>query len=209
MNKEIPLLMAGELVRSTLAGRKTETRRPIKQAIEHGVPANAVCATGPGRWVSWWGRGSQAHYDAMTKSHYGPGDGWTCPLGAPGDRLWVRETWCGGQHGTSYQYRADWPNHDFGPKWRPSIHMPRAACRLVLPLVEVRVEQLQDITEVAARAEGFADDLAPIACFHEVWNSIYGKQDGLRWGDNPWVWVLRWNADEILTGEAAAPRRMG
>jgi hypothetical protein len=34
------------------------------------------------------------------------------------------------------------------------IHMPRWACRLVLPLVSVRVERVQDITEEDAVAEG-------------------------------------------------------
>jgi len=51
------------MVRAILEGRKTQTRRPVKQAMrfaELGVPA----------WRPDW-----------------------CPLGVPGDELWVRETW--------------------------------------------------------------------------------------------------------------------
>lgn len=204
--KEIPLLMAGELVRAVLEGRKTETRRPLKPQPELAIMPDLVrqartAAMDVGlvptigevpRWC-WNGCFFEPWPNAVVPAN---------PFGwywGSSVRLWVRETWCGGQHGMSYQYRADWPDHDFGPRWRPSIHMPRAACRLVLPLAEVRVERLQDITEEGARAEGCPD----VWTFANLWGAIYKN-----WSMNPWVWVLRWNADEILTGEAAAPGRV-
>jgi hypothetical protein len=73
----------------------------------------------------------------------------------PGDRLWVRET-----HATTatgdVEYRADFHEGSWqqsGP-WRPSIHMPRRACRLTLRVTEVRFQRLHDISEEDARAEG-------------------------------------------------------
>ena len=84
-----------------------------------------------------------------------------CPMGQAGDRLWVRETWTAAMHDpkgpADCLYRADDNRgvEDLAEaKWTPSIHMPRWACRLVLPIVSVRVERVQDITEEDARAEG-------------------------------------------------------
>lgn len=85
--------------------------------------------------------------------------------------MWVRETWQHfqnvGQRAADFPeyqrfpancfYRADESNPRTKPlsgKWRPSLLMPRWACRLVLPLVSVRVERVQDITEDDAIAEG-------------------------------------------------------
>jgi hypothetical protein len=88
-------------------------------------------------------------------------------FGQPGDRLWVRETWATqpawdwhapsnihqGFESALY-YAADPGGHAGRGTWRPSIHMPRWACRLVLEIVEVRTEPLQAITEEDAAQEG-------------------------------------------------------
>ncbi|HCF3719427.1 TPA: hypothetical protein NID03_006007 [Pseudomonas aeruginosa] len=81
-------------------------------------------------------------------------------------------------------------------RWRPSIHMPRWASRILLEITAVRVERLQDISNDQAIAEGI--DTHPMGfygngcitaggAFLELWESING--DG-RWADNPWVWVI-------------------
>ncbi|WP_209435172.1 hypothetical protein, partial [Yersinia pekkanenii] len=77
-----------------------------------------------------------------------------CPLGKPGDQLWVRETF--GDCGRRLVYRAD---SDDGAacivkRWTPSMHMPRWASRINLLITGVRVERLQDISEQDAMAEG-------------------------------------------------------
>jgi hypothetical protein len=142
------------------------------------------------------------------------------PLGRAGDRLWVRETfkWMdakddGVKQSIVVAYKADNKTSDIacdlathdrvvcaieneevcGERWRPSIHMPRWACRLVLPMVSVRVERVQDITEEDAKAEG----VEPIEGnyregFREVWQDIYGT-----WDANPWVWVAEWKEIEV------------
>jgi hypothetical protein len=105
----------------------------------------------------------------------------------PGDTLWVRETWL--EYKGSYLYRADGKHCELDAilggksffKWRPSIHMPREAARLFLPVKNIRVERLQEITEEDARAEGIfpAGEEWEYNCYRDgfiaLWNSIYSK----------------------------------
>ncbi|HGK4582375.1 TPA: hypothetical protein ACJ2UK_004659, partial [Yersinia enterocolitica] len=106
-------------------------------------------------------------------------EGYTCPLGAVGDQLWVRENFY--QHGVWNQpyfgecsdpedayfsgdkrvlYAADGGSVKHGGTrddfWRsrPSIHMPRWASRINLLITGVRVERLRDISQEDAQAEG-------------------------------------------------------
>lgn len=65
---------------------------------------------------------------------------------AVGDRLWVREAFC------ELPYQADGPHFVFRAdgefigcyRWRPSMHMPRSACRIVLEITDVRVRFSSD-----------------------------------------------------------------
>ena len=222
--KEHPLLMKGPLVRATLEGRKTQTRRPLRNQPSIGYDLVRVC----GPWAEF-------ENDAHPLAKYSA----KSPLGETGDRLWVRETWAWpGEE--EFIYRADqwaedmvakWEQDPNYPqvKWSPSIHMPRRVCRLVLPLVSVRVERVQDITEEDAIAEGvphnsdrpidkswcaaclghgivesFALGTASIddcsecntakKLFRNIWGSIYGEES---WDANPWVWVAEWKEIEV------------
>mgnify|MGYP003529146023 CR=1 FL=1 len=214
--REHPLLMQGPLVRATLAGRKTQTRRPVK------MPSHGIEPYSPGYvYGALW---NYSFTEVIAR----------CPMGQAGDRLWVRETykWAdakddGVNQSVVVAYRADDKASDIecslavhdgvvcaieseevcGERWRPSIHMPRWACRLVLPLVSVRVERVQDITEDDARAEGLRrtengwtdgatgyDVTSARAAFQELWASIYGEAS---WDANPWVWVAEWDHAEV------------
>ena len=157
ITKERPILFSGEMVRAILEGRKTQTRRAVKdQSIiefnedgfiwahnpKHGHPCDYGCSSSP---VS------------------------VCPYGQPGDRLWVRET-----HAivprTAYRqsvgveqilkpdcnhdaaiFKASWDRSPPG-RWRPSIHMPRWASRITLEITGVRVDRLCDISNDDDRA---------------------------------------------------------
>ena len=194
--REHPLLMKGPLVRATLEGRKTQTRRPVKPQ-----PSDDIVDVEYDDIAELWLGNTKEDNDLGFCSS------WTarCPLGRTGDRLWVRETWAWpGEE--EFIYRADqwaedmvakWKTDPNYPqvKWSPSIHMPRRVCRLVLPLVSVRVERVQDITEEDARAEG----VEPIGGsyregFRSVMQAIYGKEC---WDANWWVWVAEWKEIEV------------
>lgn len=207
--KERPILFSGGMVRALLAGTKTQTRRVVKPQ----PPADKQRS-------AWYEPGIMGWAPPEIPSQH-----WhrvRCPYGQPGDRLWVREAWRESGEGSAWHYAADgtilpkqrdkdlqaflarrapftWESY----KWRPSIHMPRAASRITLEVTGVRVERLQDISEKDAWAEGcegYDDDVtggkSGYSEFHDLWKSINGSGS---WDANPWVWVV-----EFKRLEAAA-----
>jgi len=164
MTRARPILFSGPLVRAILAGEKTETRRVIKQDV--------LRTAGP--------------IEALS------------PYGVRGDHLYVREAFAvdtGGAPPTRGVpvgrpvYRADVGDDapcTVEPRWRPSIHMPRHMARIWLRVEDVLVEQVQDIDEAGAVAEG----VACRADFAALWDRINAPR-GYAWGANPWVWVVR------------------
>lgn len=167
---ERPILFSPPMVRAVLDGRKTQTRRPVKN------PDYFACLTGD------CPHQQQAECNADLARR--------APYGSPGDQLWGREAFCACGYGqandgmTSRQSgervkisEADYAvlkdgaqKHrsgkftpglaEYAPgafdyiKWRPGIHMPRWASRITLGITDVRVERLNDITEADALAEG-------------------------------------------------------
>lgn len=193
--KSRPILFSSPMVRALLDGSKTQTRRIVKpqpaQVLPHATtPLIRLRATD--ETLSLWN-------DA-------------CPYGQLGDRLWVRETWANialsGYHPV-YVFRAEISKPEIweGVKWKPSIHMPRAASRITLEITDVRVERLQDISEPDAIAEGIEwgrhepkidmegyrmYGAAGITndsrlSYRTLWDSINGPGS---WNSNPWVWAI-------------------
>ena len=187
--KERPILMTTESVRAILDGRKTQTRRVIK---EH-IPKDAqLISYQSGTAILEYGSGLMK--GAILESN--PEEGvFKCPYGQVGDRLWVRETFYT-ESGDIY-YKADWSNvepvnkvFDNG-RWQSSIHMPRWASRITLEITEVRAERVQEITNNDAIAEGISCmNEIPAIAFGHYWDSLNTKR-GLSWESRPWVWVIK------------------
>lgn len=211
--KERPILFSGAMVRAILEGRKVKTRRIVKPQPEFSMPLfNLPNST-------TWGYHSGIDWGDPEEPT------WSCPYGQAGDRLWVRETWrpalTENEH-ECFAYRAtmsyrcnkpmpgDWESMTaINGGWKPSIHMPRKASRIILEVTNIRVERLQDISEEDAIAEGVEREgdqwkcyskcpdhergyfkrTSATASFMSLWDSINAKR-GYSWDSNPWVWVV-------------------
>lgn len=219
--KERPILFSAPMVRALLDGSKTQTRRVVTPAPEMVTDKS----------IAPWDGDPAALLRLLTLN------GKTCRYGQPGDRLWVREAHS--LYPTHGQHRAD--GERWGPwgglpttvsadgkqiayyregfdrcdpgRWRPSIHMPHWASRILLEVASIRVERLQDISEADALAEGVVawragwDKKTAATMFlrgtearvntneggvakrlyYLLWESINGAGS---WAANPWVWVV-------------------
>lgn len=195
-----PILFNTDAVRAIQEGKKTVMRRAVKPIPAGDGSAPEPLITRPGYWNSFGD-------DFVYRQPY-----------QPGDLLYVRETWavhsCNDRLPPSipcqktaagrdcYIYLADgasgqtpcgvWPSPH---KWRPSIHMPREAARIILRVTDVRVERLQDIAEDDIAREGIQSKKPEWLKteFADLWNSTVKPADHALygWAANPWVWVIQ------------------
>jgi hypothetical protein len=236
VSKERPILFSGAMVRAILEGRKTVTRRLLKdhqipKLDPHSPPVDGM------RWSAIAQRHSRYGFCAFGATEAECAAELAllnvCPYGKPGDRLWVREAhsihrthgqrrddgerwgpWGGlptriSPDGTQIAYyREGFDRCDPG-RWRPSIHMPRWASRILLEITAARVERLQDISEEQALAEGVKSEpcdharqaCADIGCWGDtakgafgfLWEQLNGAGS---WAANPWVWVVEFKRQE-------------
>lgn len=192
-----PILFNTDMVRAILDGRKSCTRRICKDANEYTVP-DMEFYNADRRTYAVYNFVDKEHMEQLSTAER------TCPI-CTGDILYVRETWKEAPKG--YYYYEDWQRNDIADitKWKPSIHVPKEAARIWLKVTNVRVERLQEITEVQAQAEGCNSGLLTGACtargqFEDLWNSTVKKSDIDRygWDASPWVWVIEFERCEKL-----------
>lgn len=266
--KERGMIFNAEMVRAILDGQKTQTRRIMKvQPSEDFTPMNM--ALEPDYKARWYIPGivdKDGYLQPASKEVFGvsnENEGYSCPFGSVGDRIWVRETWGVVSHeldedgriqpwkpdrpataihempfGNGYYsghaiYAADgdftWGDDDGYEDgrscWKPSIHMPRAASRILLEITDVRVERLNAISEEDAQSEGVhtevwdqtvvAMNYAARDEFFQFWsedmphyvemNQLYRSSfrslweyiyGAENWLANPWVWVIEFKRVE-------------
>lgn len=192
MTKEKPILFSAPMVRAILAGRKTVTRRIVKP--QPSEIDGVLQAGNAALLAAIFGRTPTSDDVEAMKPR--------CPYGAPGDRLWVKETFARGRAYVIYRADCvddrpsantdDWNEVD-PDRWRAAIHLPRVYSRITLEVVSVRAERVQDITEADCAAEGIETHFQgqPISGlrheFAALWDSINGEGS---WASNPWVWRI-------------------
>lgn len=191
-----PILFNTEMVRAILDGRKSCTRRLVKNDVEAVLNSPY----------------HKTHPEVEDKQIISK----LCnPPYKTGDILYVRETWCalpvneaGHMRGHCvYYYRADGDLRPEGwrGKWHPSIHMPKEAARIWLNVTDVRVERLKEITIDGIRNEGLSsmavhagDMEIAMEEWKNLWNSTVKKSDinYYGWDANPYVWIIEFERCE-------------
>ncbi|HHS9942724.1 TPA: hypothetical protein ACTW7I_004121 [Klebsiella pneumoniae] len=237
--KERGMIFNGEMTRAILDGRKTQTRRVIanigndnclplqkRTKTKDGIythvmdaPIYGLCPfgkTGDRIWVreTW----SDVNLEGIPAVAY-RADGDVCSLME--DKSLLDDDGAfnyDDDRVTKYHFSAWYSDLIDGVEgnWRPSIHMPRWASRILLEITDVRVERLNAISPEDAESEGlertnftgFGDEPGlpsypepdvyfdplkkqwkeyPPEAFAGLWESIYGEGS---WKANPWVWVI-------------------
>lgn len=214
--KFIPMLFSTLMVEALLNGTKTETRRKVKFPKDYD--------------------GKNVYPNGTLGLKYTSSDFEDCvkrldPKVNIGDIIWVRETFqiTDFLHPTDenygYIYKAsengkEWQNNSENWIWKPSLFMPKAACRIFLKCVSVHAERLQEIDEQSAAKEGievlYNDDDVPgyylygnhdfqdfigrkaltglaTESYMTLWQMIHGKNS---WKENPYVWVYKFELIE-------------
>jgi hypothetical protein len=213
--KEIPILFNGDMVRAILGGDKTQTRRPMKDKI-----CGSVVFEG-GKFKDIF-RGAGGLWDCKyPKSPFGKAGDilWVRENLSVVDMPDMGDVPCWLYSADEYRHyseayekacknnsiRSDLDGIEIRPcDWgfgtKPSIHMPKWACRTKLRVKRVWVEQVQDIDDRQGGKEGmmyysgmkkYCDSCRMM--FQHCWDSIYGT-----WSDNPWVWCCEF---EVIKGE--------
>lgn len=226
--RSLPILFKGPMVRGIIDRRKTKSRRLVTVRPEHhgGAkrqqphPAFTRAEVGDFRIDETTAR----HFGVMFTAPGGADLFVKSPYGRPGDELWVREAFSYREYDRGeiqdlepiFWYWAD-GNQTGVPRWydfgkpKPSIHMPRAACRIRLQLESLTVERLLPISVGEVRAEGvpehwMEDDPAFFErpgirdLSHHIWDNMLAEEQWIAVWDSingkgtaaqrPWVWVL-------------------
>ena len=183
------ILFSAPMVRVLLAGTKTQTRRAVK--VHESIAYTD--------WRSPYGRPGDRLWVRETFFAYGR---WEKRYNEVKERDEWRFVDMTRECGLSYQYAADNPDvpvekrRSITPGWhtRPALFMPRAASRILLEVVSVRVERLQVISEHDAIAEGIECGVGnPIDSYRSLWEQINGTGS---WSANPWIWVVEFRRRE-------------
>ena len=201
--KETGMLFTSPMVRAILEGRKTQSRRIVRPAPETDQRLQPITTeTG----LVYARSMEKIDYPNLRRIR------WESPVGQPGDRIYVRETFSQHPEWGQLAFRADGEEFEdadgwlWEPKWIPSIHMPKDLARIWLEITGVRLERIQDISEADAIAEGVnrithgregsyysairneqhpKNWIYPDDAFRELWESTGGD-----WNANPCVWAI-------------------
>lgn len=203
MSRVLPILFNTDMVRAILDGRKTVTRRVIKQNKINDILSSPI----------------RKKYPEYPDEKF-----INCLIDAPynkGDILYIQETWKIHALNPGYcmmiRYKADnfcniqvkFPPSRFEKfkkfyeknGWQSPYFMPKEGARIWLKVTDVRPDRLHNMTGQDILKEGVNSQVHPDAdyfdanqkeLFAQLWNSTIQKrqQDLYSWDANPWVWAI-------------------
>ena len=201
------MVLTGQNVCATLERRKFQTRRIINPqpgigsykgwAVSKGIWRNTQSFPGQ-RWKALFQVGGRAYVRAYVAEGYQI---------IENTLNWVQGKYLADDKEfkvvlTSKEHNL-FIDRKFPHRKTPGRFMYKSLARIFLPIVEVRIERLQDITATNCEAEGLKLTTHPnLICgkynrilndFKALWDSIHGEG---AWDRNDWVFVYRW--DEII-----------
>jgi hypothetical protein len=216
MKKHIPILLQPELAQKAHTGEKTMTRRLRRLDIINEDPDDY-------HFTGFVFDPIVSRLDTddppvKKKGMFAEFNGGEiivkCPYGQPGDIIWVRENFNLNYFELKeHAYQGAWTRtseeYVKKTKFKPSIHMPKAACRTWGEIINIKVERVQSISEADAIKEGIRSRASGVApynliyqvdgqpniyhtakqAFEKLWCSINGPES---WKANPWVWAVEW-----------------
>lgn len=210
--RERPIIFAAPMVLALLDDRKGVTRRIIKPGPRQSWLTAELLNQSPKSFPTSIGGDQWAQFE------HPMGGPLTCiksPF-APGDCLWVKETWrpshVYADGSINIHYAADGidrqvqrvPDGWTMPKAAATgnvspLFMPRWASRVTRKVVSVRPERLHDITEEDAVREGiwppqFDGDADSRHHFLSLWDTINGPGSATK---NPWVWRVEFEVEQL------------
>ncbi|MCZ8353933.1 MAG: hypothetical protein O9340_04310 [Cyclobacteriaceae bacterium] len=208
--KQHPILFQTEMVQAIDEDRKTMTRRTTGlEGINVNPDAWTLNVCGFVARLAIGNRKLKEGNGAIFRNRELQPKLVFCPYGKVGDLLWVRESFSNNEDGT-FDYKADYPFTKPQGGWKPSIHMPKKAARIILEITDIRIERLNDISEDDAIAEGVlefedgtfknyftqkgfrAEDGVECLLAKGSFQSLIASINGKNIIDlNPWVWVIK------------------
>ena len=195
--KFYPLIFSGDMVWALRLGKKTQTRRPLRQQ-----PVGTVIRLGDNEFRDeensvfrppvrpgdiFWGREAWRELPDGRIAYENGGEVYRWCVAPDGRRYYLLEG-----HLNSYCLCATkgprFSPDSFPGKWRPSIHMRFEIARIFLRVETIMLTRVQDITEAEAEAEGM-DAVCRRDYFAFVWDCLYGASSDNSWDKNPYVWT--------------------
>lgn len=222
------ILFTKEMVLAILKGRKTQTRRLIKNLDslfinketdikgDNLFTIRALFNKGKVRSVN--GGGGYLPVEVLN------------PKYKIGDLVYVKEpAYISSKHfdddlsnfpdgvvvGWAYSMDSVDAAKDYGIKETQALYLPEKYSRIKLKITDISIHQIQDIFDTDCLKEGIEYNVlfemyqvkigkewkrskCPRDCFKWLWESIHGKDANKCWGSNPWVFVYSFEVVEVL-----------
>ena len=174
----VPMLFSTDMVKAILNGTKTETRRIVKFSKKIKNPEIGFTAFTQDGEFSVRGEHKNGEF----------GEGFFKLKVCKNDIIWVRETFRPIEQDNGrprYEYKAT-EHINLKDKWKPSLFMPKDACRIFLKCVSVHAERLNTISDLDAISEGISKEIYHLDDKVTIYENYLNGKDFYSFSDYSW-----------------------